>query len=52
MKNMDKIEKERNELDYQHPKMLVGQLRARRAILGYSGLEDYEPGQDINPDWE
>jgi len=38
---MSKLEKETYELDYQHPKMLVGQLRLRNALLGDSGVEDY-----------
>jgi len=44
---MSKIEKGTIEMDYQHPKMLVGQLRARRAILQESGIQDYEKGDDI-----
>jgi len=43
---MKKIEKERIELEYQHPKMLVGQLRARRVIC-QSGLEDYTDDGEI-----
>jgi len=45
---MSKLEKETFELDYQHPKMLVGQLRLRQAILQESGIQDYEPGAPID----
>jgi len=43
---MSKTKKETFELDYQHPRIQVGQLRARRVIC-QSHLEDYEKGEDI-----
>jgi len=44
---MSKLEKETFELDYQHPVMRVGQLRARRVICQSGVLQDFEKGDDI-----